>query len=188
MAETIVVQRGNIGTFNMHVYPGDRPTGLWASIEAQNAGIVAGNWQSHLVCSPDIDMVEIDKYDPSPLPQQLNQWRVRWPRLGSYSRLSFWSLADAKGIGAAPEWDYILRLWDGAYTTNFYSATLVLWHNEITYTERVAIGWDMEESGLSSYIDTDIFVEIIAMPSEDPDQDWTMRANEFSLYTANRPL
>ena len=186
MAETIVVQRGNIGTHNMHIHPDHVPTGMWASIEAQNAGIVAGNWQSHIVCTPYSEEVVTSGLWSSFNYEQINNWNIRWPRLGSYTRLAFRSVA--------PDWwgstDYVVRLWNDSHSATFYDATVVLTHNSNDYTERIVFEWDMEGADLSSWLNKYISIQLLARPTEDQSLPggWLIKVREFSMYTANRPL
>ena len=184
MAETIVVQRGNIGTHNMHIHPDHVPTGMWASIEAQNAGIVAGNWQSHIVCTPYSEELVVEKWGPGYQYEQINSWNIRWPRLGSYTRLAFRSFA------ADFYWNYVVWLWNDSHSATFYDATVVLKHNSDDYVERVVFEWDMEGADLSGWLNKNITVELIARPLDNSsaNDDWALGLREFSIYTANRPF
>jgi hypothetical protein len=185
MAETLVVQRGHIGTHNMHLYPDETPTGIWASIEAQNTGLVAGNFQNHLVCTPYSEAIEVEHWWFGHSPQKLNYWRPRWPRLGSYTRLSFRSFA------AAVRWQYTVQLWDAGHSAVFYDATVAVEHNDVDFVERITLEWDMEESGLASHLNTNISMYLYAkplFPAPNPPGLYTMQVREFTIVTANRPF
>lgn len=180
MAETIVVQRGNIATHNMHLYPDETPTGMWASIEAQNAGLVAGNWQNHLICTRD--SWQLDTFGQYPHVEQVNQWRMRWPRLGSYSRLSF-------SAWASPTYrDYILRLWPSNYSAPLYVATITVLPLLHAWG-RVTFEWSMDKAGLSSHLNTAVWVELLSTREEEwPYDTWNLYTKRFCLVTANCPL
>jgi hypothetical protein len=182
MAETLVVQRGHVGTHNMHVEPGDTPTGVWASIVAQNTGLVAGNWQSHLVCSPSSEPMYV--YGSHDAHSQVNQWRTYWPKLGSYSRLSF--LVDIAD-DLAGFWEFTVRLWDAGYGSVFYHGTVTAKLEGEGYNT-VTLEWSMADSGLSSHINTNMSVELITWPTFFIYGYWGMYVKMFSIYTANCPL
>lgn len=189
MAETLVVQRGNIGTTKMHIEPGETPTGLWASIEAQNAGIVAGNWQNHLVCAPSSETMSVTCIN-SWLVREANAWRMRWPVLGSYSRLSFWAYAQDFRVGVFNQMDFYVNLWNAGHSEIFYAGTVTESCVE-GQTRRITLEWDMESTGLSGHINTNIFVELKARRTINnfpASNIWTFRMNEFTLVTANCPL
>lgn len=191
MAETLTIQRSNIGTHNMHVYPGETPTGVWASIEAQNAGVVAGNWQNHLECTPSTDVLEAGVALVW-TEVQVEQWRMRWPKLGSYTRLSFWAAADTWPAIADYNMDFYVRLWNAGYTATFYAATVT---QEFEYSvglkHRITFDWDMSGANMSSHIDTNIFIELVAkktVSNHPGSETWVYNFNEFLIVTANRPL
>ena len=177
MAETVVVQRGHAATHNMHLYPNETPTGMWASIEAQNAGLVAGNFQNHLICTRDDWRI----YTSSLVAgwEQINQWRMRWPRLGSYSRLSF----SAQGAGGYDVY-YVLRLWDAAYTGVFYAATTTVAQPSGVWRP-VVFEWSMDDAELSSHVNTALFVELLTRRLYLP---WDLYTKRFCLVTASCPL
>ena len=187
MADAIAVQRGTVYTHGMHIYPGDSPTGVWASIEAQNAGLVAGMWQNHMLCSPNSEILEVEQGAPVWVEKRLNIWRFPWPQLGSYSRLDFW-------LNASTGWDgwnlfnVYLRMWDPGYTAPFHTATYTK-SFELGQTRRVTFEWDMETATLAPHLDEAIFLEIVGRKTEYAGyHSWTVRMNQFLLITANLPL
>lgn len=188
MADAIAVQRGTVYTHGMHIYPGDSPTGVWASIEAQNAGLVAGMWQNHMLCSPDSEILEVQKaaiYDPDVA--ELNLWYFTWPQLGSYSRLSFWA-NNVIGMGdtEAP-YEFYLRLWDLDGAGIFWVGT---WRQAFStgQTHRISMEWDMETVGLDAYLGGTMAIQLAGGRSSNPENGWTVRMNQFLLITANLPL
>jgi hypothetical protein len=187
MADTIAVQRGTHYTHGMHVYPGETALGVWASIEAQNAGLVAGMWQSHLVCSSDLWTWEVSGgFNPV----WLNQWRVTWPQLGSYSRLSFWANARSGFLGGR-ELKFCAWFYDAGYTAVFGNSGTAVVEWETDDTRRISLEWDMASATLAPHLGEAIFVELVAWRpyevSPEP-ESWTVRMNEFLLITANLPL
>ncbi|MBU8871391.1 MAG: hypothetical protein KOO60_11055 [Gemmatimonadales bacterium] len=192
MAETIVVQRGQFGTHNMHVYAGETALSHWASIEAQNTGYIAGNWQSHLVCTPNSEKWEVSHpYDDmigGMGKEQLNLWRITWPALGSYTRLSFTALSGPDWLGEH-KFDFGIRLYDADYTASFYDGT-VLESFDQEEAKRITFHWDMDDSGLAAHIDTGIYIQLFGgRELYNPlDWGWTFRFYEFLIVTANCPL
>uniref|UniRef100_A0A6M3ITL6 Uncharacterized protein n=1 Tax=viral metagenome TaxID=1070528 RepID=A0A6M3ITL6_9ZZZZ len=191
MADTIAVQRGTHYTHGMHVYPGETALGVWASIEAQNAGLAAGMWQSHLVCSSDLWTREVEQANPVWVERQLNLWRVPWPHLGSYSRLSFWAHMYG-GFLAWNDFDFRVKLWDSAYTATFWSGSVTYsFDYDTAETHRVFLEWDMGEATLAPHLGEAIFVELTGIKHSHVEPEglaWSLRMNEFLLITANLPL
>lgn len=186
MAETIAVQRGTHYTHNMHIYPGEMPTGVWASIEAQSAGYVAGIWQNHLACSPWGEIWEVTHQDDYHYPLQLQQWRVNWPPLGSYARLSF----TVQKFGAWHWFEFIVRLWNDSYSATFYDGTVTkeMYSGD---SDRITFEWDVGKCALADHMETNMYVEVLGMltvPDPGYPESWRCDVSEFLMITANRPF
>ena len=186
MAETVVVQRGHIGTHNMYVHPGDRPTGVWASIEAQNAGIIAGNWQCHLMSSPAHNWWEVQHSSPGWDVEMLNFWRLNWPRLGSYTHLSFW----AKNIELVDKYSFVLQIGVQGAGDNWFHAATVNYNFKDDERTKITFQWNMEDSNLNDHLDDDIKMRVLGYRRVEEGQPygWIIKMNKWCMYTANCPF
>jgi hypothetical protein len=186
MAETLIVQRGHIGTHKMHIQGGEIPTGIWASIEAQNAGIVAGNWQNHIACSPTTEIREVEKTPYDADYQMLNIWRFYWPRLGSYTRLSF-TAYNSFGMDDPSPFRFVVHFKqaEAPYSMIYYGTVTETFGVE--QAKRITMEWDLSDTG-HGYFNDDVYVQVSGGRGGDAGNGWKMRMNEFVLVTANCPL
>ena len=175
----------------MYVAAGETPTGIWASIEAQNAGYVAGNWQNHLVCTPKSETTQTSNPTDIWCSLQLNKWRINWPGLGSYSRLSFTAYSYMGFIGWE-DFSFFLMMWDASHTTNFYTGTVLHAFENWDEARRITLEWNMDDAGLSSHLNTDIYLELVGRKTHDIAvpyvNTWGIKLYEFLMVTANCPL
>lgn len=184
MAGNLVVQRGHLATHNMHVYPGEVPTGLWASLEAQNGGYAAGNWQCHLFSTPGSEWWQVEKSEPNWEWETLNFWRPgKWPRLGSYAHLSFW----AEDVEQAGKFGFVLQI--GVISGDWFHAATVNYDFPAEGGEQITFQWNMEDSDLKNHLDDGIKIRLLGHNRVDGAAAvWILKMNKWCMYTANCPF
>ena len=193
MAETIVVQRGTHYTHNMHIYPDDPASALWASLEAQNAGYIQGMYQNNMLCTPMSHVIEVEKTWVHTYSQQLNIFHfLRWPLLGSYTQLSF-DVKNIQQLQGAYDDDgphmFVVYLRAGFNSPSIYRGTITEYF-EPDETKRITFRWTMEEATLDDELEQIIVVNVIANRylEEFREHGWILETKLWSMYTASLPL
>lgn len=182
MADTISVVKGDIQTYNMHIYPGETPTGLWASLMAQNLGHIRGNYTCHMECS-DTAIIRTAG-DPFGGWAMLNSFDLPWPMLGSHARLSYYFNLYEGHTGVFRHGVYIWvgegLLWQSAY---YYTEDM-----NVGDTERIAFEWTMEEAGLDAHLDDEKVRVNVWAEMYGGGYSWISRTNEYHFCVAERPF
>jgi hypothetical protein len=182
MADAITVQKGHIATYNMHVYPGEIPTGVWASLMAQNLGHIKGNFTCHMESSPMYDIDVIGGFSGWAL---ANSFDLPWPPLGSYARIGYYFYVSA-GAGEA---DFVhgLYVWVVGETDPIFEKLVYTPNMDVGEATRVTFEWTMIEAGLDQYFD-DEKVRVNVWSARQDGQLWEARVNEWLFCVANRPF
>jgi hypothetical protein len=200
MADPIVIHSGRIGTRGLHVYPGETPTADWASVMADNVGLIRGNYQNHMqtwsrsVTVSGTSQELMTRFCIAP----------QWPPLGSYCRIAY-TIRPTKNfydsvVTSEYMWNYIYFL-DETYETlgdlepGVRFATIA-WQSRHQPNNSGGDQWDStrfyvdftaDEIGLWSYPDERLRIEIWGIPTKDDlPQSWDMYS--LGMYCSAVPL